>query len=168
MSRPIDYRTTLPFDTDEVFAAMADPEYLRARLQQLGGPGAALLEHAPDGAGVRYRLRQGLDKDVLPPVVESLVGGNLVIERTETLQPDGAGSYRGDVEVAVPGAPVVASGSITLRDAVEGSEFVVSARVEVRVPLFGGRIEGIVAEQVERLLAAETAFTREWIAAHQR
>lgn len=168
MSRPIDYRTIVSFDAERVFAAMADPEYLRARLQQLGGPGAALLEHSEDGDGVRYRLRQGLEKDALPAIVQSLVGGNLVIERTETLHPDPAGGYRGDVGVDVPGAPVTAGGSMSLRDATGGSEFAVHAQVTVRVPLLGGRIEGVVAEQVQRLLAAETAFTGEWLAAPGR
>lgn len=168
MSRPIDYRIIIGFDAETVFAAMADPEYLRARLQRLGGPGAALLEHSADGGGVRYRLRQGLEKDVLPAVVQSLVGGNLVIERTESLHPDGAGGFRGDVGVDVPGAPVTAGGSMTLRDAAGGSEFVVHAEVTVGVPLFGGRIEGVVAEQVQKLLAAETGFTGEWLAAPGR
>ena len=37
------------------------------------------------------------------------------------------------------------------------------ATVTVNVPLFGGRIEETVAEQVRTLLAAETAFTQEWL-----
>jgi Protein of unknown function (DUF2505) len=167
MSRPIDYRTVVPFPAERVFAAMADPEYLRARLRQLGGPGAELLEHSADAGGVRYRLRQGLEKDVLPAIVQSLVGGNLVIERTESLRPD-AGGYHGDVDVDVPGAPVIADGSMSLRDVDGGSEFAVHAQVSVRVPLLGGRIEGVVAEQVQKLLAAETGFTREWLAALNR
>ena len=37
------------------------------------------------------------------------------------------------------------------------------ADVTVNVPLIGGRIEETVAEQVRKLLAAETEFTREWL-----
>jgi hypothetical protein len=39
----------------------------------------------------------------------------------------------------------------------------VHAAVEVKVPLFGGKIEEIVAGQVRRLLEAETAFTVRWL-----
>jgi hypothetical protein len=45
-----------------------------------------------------------------------------------------------------------------------GSELVVHADVTVKLPLIGGKIEGVVAEQVRSLLAAETAFTLEWLA----
>jgi len=162
MPRQIDYRSTSPFTAEQVFGAMADPDYLRARLQHLGGPGAALLKHAAEDGGVRYTLRHGLDNDALPGIVQSLVGGDLVIERTESVRRDGAG-YRGNVEVSVPGAPVAAAGTMTLRDAPGGSEFAVRAEVTVRVPLVGGRIEATIGEQVQRLLAAETEFTRTWL-----
>ena len=35
--------------------------------------------------------------------------------------------------------------------------------VMVTVPLIGGKIEEIVANQVRRLLEAETAFTSDWL-----
>jgi hypothetical protein len=164
MARPIDYRSPLPFPAERTARAMGDPDYLRARLEKLGGPGAALLEHTVDGAGVRYRLRQGLEAELLPPVVQSMVGGNLVLERTETIQPDGDG-YRGTVDVHVPRipVPVTAGGTMSLRDAPGGSEFAVHAEVSVGVPLVGGRIEKVVAEQVGRLMAAETEFLRHWL-----
>jgi hypothetical protein len=162
MSRPIDYRCTYPFDAGRTYAVLADPAYLRARLAKLGGPDSELLEHTADGAGVRYRLRFALDRDVLPPLVQSLVGGKLLIERAETLRPDGDG-YRGDVQVSVPGAPVGALGDMSLRPVDGGCEFVVHADVAVRVPLLGGRIEASVGDQVRDLLAAEAAFTREWL-----
>jgi hypothetical protein len=167
MARPIDYRSPLPFPAAPTAAAMGDADYLRARLEKLGGPGAALLEHTRDGAAVRYKLRQGLEAELLPPVVQSMVGGNLVLERTETIEPDGNG-FRGTVDVFVPKipVPVTAGGTMTLRDDVEGSQFAVRAQVSVGVPLVGGRIEKVVAEQVGRLMAAETEFLRHWLETH--
>jgi hypothetical protein len=164
MPRPIDYRSSSPYTAEQVFAAMSDPEFLRARLLKLGGPGAALVEHTTADGGVRYTLRHGLDNDVLPPMMKSLVGGDVVIERTESVRP-AAGGYRGEVDVRVPGAPVVADGTMALRDASGGSVFSVRAQVTVRVPLLGGRIEAVIAEQVQRLLEAETDFTRQWLSA---
>lgn len=163
MARPIDFRSPLPHPAEIVYATMVDAEYLRARLQRLGGPGAALLEHRADPAGARYRLRQGLDKSALPPLMQSLVPGNLVIERTETIKPAGPGRYEGTVDVQVPGAPVSAAGRMQLRDGAGGSEFAVQADVTVHLPLIGGRIEETVVGQVRNLLVAETEFTREWL-----
>ena len=53
-----------------------------------------------------------------------------------------------------------------LADNGAGSEFEVHADVEVKVPLIGGKIEEIVAEQVRQLLEAETAFTVRWLESH--
>jgi hypothetical protein len=163
MSRQVDFRSPLPHPADAVFAVMIDPDYLRARLQQIGGPGAALLEHTVTGDGARYRLRQGLDKSLLPPLVQNLVPGNLVIERTESVRRQGPGSYAGDVDVQVPGTPVTASGRSTLRDVAPGSEFAVHADVTVNVPLLGGRIEETIVGNIGQLLTAETRFTESWL-----
>src|ERR687890_651627 len=152
MARSIDYRSTMAFPAEKVFAAMTDAEYLRARLRELGGPGSGLLEHEATPEGARYRLKQGLAESDLPPIVGKVMNGDLAIERTETLRRNSPGSS--------------AAGTMTLADAPDGSLFEVHADVNVRVPLIGGKIEEIVAEQVRRLLEAETAFTVRWLGSH--
>lgn len=167
MPRQIDFRSVSPHPADEVYATMVDPDYLRARLEQIGGPGAALLEHSADVEGARYRLRLGLDAKDLPSVVRSVLSGDVTIERDERWTRQDRGRYLGDVDVTIPGAPASATGAMRLRDLSDGSsELSVRADVRVSVPLIGGKIEGVVGEQVQRLLAAETAFTRAWLGAH--
>jgi hypothetical protein len=169
MSRQIDHRSSAPHSADEVYATMVDPDFLRARLQQIGGQGAALLEHSADLEGARYRLRHGLDPEDLPSVVRAVLPGDLTVERSERWTRQDSGSYLGDVEVRIPGAPASAAGGMRLRDLPDGgSELNVRADVTVSVPLIGGKIEGIVAEQVLKLLTAETAFTRQWLAGNRR
>lgn len=166
MARSIDYRSTLAFPADKVFATMTDEEYLRARLRELGGPGSELLEHQAGPDGARYRLKQGLSEKDLPPIVGKVMQGDLAIQRTETLRSTGPGAYGGDVDVAISGVPASASGTMRLADTGGGSEFEVRADVEVKVPIIGGKIEEIVAAQVRRLLEAETAFTVRWLESH--
>ena len=166
MARSIDYRSTLAFPAEKVFATMTDEEYLRARLRELGGPGSDLLDYEASPENARYRLRQGLSERDLPPIVGKVVGGDRHIERTETLRRSGPGSYDGDVDVKIPGVPASAGGTMRLADEGAGSVFEVHADVAVNVPLFGGKIEEIVAEQVRRLLEAETAFTVRWLGSH--
>jgi hypothetical protein len=165
MSRQIDFRSESTYPADEVYATMVDPDFLRARLEQIGGPGAELLEHTADIEGARYRLRHGLDGRDLPPVVRGVLSGNVMIERTERWTRQESGRYLGEVQVAIPGAPASAAGGMRLRDTPDGgSELQVRADIAVEVPLIGGKIEGIVAEQVQNLLRAESAFTRQWLA----
>jgi hypothetical protein len=165
MASSIDYRSTSQYPADEVYATMVDPDYLKSRLTQIGGPGAELLEHTADAGGARYRLRHGLDPKDLPSVVRNFMPGDVVIERTESWTRQGAGHYTGEVQVAIPGTPASAAGGMRLRDIDGGeSELLVHADVTVKVPLIGGKIEGVVADQVQSLLAAETQFTHEWLA----
>src|SRR5690349_22033528 len=166
MARSIDYRSTLAFPAEMVFATMTDEEYLRARLRELGGPGSDLLEHEATPDSARYKLKQGLSEKDLPPIVGKVMQGDLAIQRTETLRKSVEGAYGGDVDVAISGVPASASGTMRLADNGSGSDFEVRADVEVKVPLIGGKIEEIVAGQVRRLLEAETEFTARWLESH--
>lgn len=169
----MDYRAPSRYPADAVYATMVDPHYLTARLTRLGGPGARLTAHQADTHSARYSLRHGLSGADLPPVVAALLPGDLVIERTETLHREEAGRYSGDVVVTVPGTPASAAGWMRLADSgssgsgSSGSELHVHADVTVHVPLFGGRIEVLIAEQIRKILAAETSFTLDWLARAQ-
>jgi hypothetical protein len=98
--------------------------------------------------------------------VQTLIPGDLMIERVESLGPDTIGGYRGDVDVRVPSTPVTARGAMRLADVEAGSEFAVRAQVSVNVPFLGGKLETMIAEQVVKLLDVETGFTREWLEQH--
>lgn len=164
MSRQIDYRSSSHHSADDVAAVMLDEEYLRARLVQLGGPGAKVLAHEAGADGGSYTIRHGVDQAALPSIVSSLVSGNLVIQRTESLRRQAPGRWAGDVDVQIPGTPASAVGSLELQDAAAGNTLLVRADVTVKVPFLGGKIEAVIVDQVQQLLAAETAFTLEWLA----
>jgi len=169
MASQIDYRYSSKFPAAVVYAALVDPEYLKARLAELGGREASVVEHHADAAGATFRLRHELDVDGMPSIVRSMLSGNLVVERAEhwTTQPDG--SHSGTVDVAITGSPVPAGakGELGLTDLADGgSEFRVRADVSVGVPLFGGRIEEYVAGQIHTLLDLESQFTTRWLEQH--
>lgn len=164
MASQIDYRSSSTHPADDVYAAMVDPEFLKARLVQFGGPGAALIEHTADAEGARYTIRHGLDARDLPSVVRGLLPNPLVIERTESWKRHEAGGYAGETNVTIRSTPASALGGMRQRDVADGgSEFLVRANVTVNVPLFGARVEEVVGEQVKNLLAAESKFTSEWL-----
>jgi hypothetical protein len=164
MARQLDYRSTSPYPAEKVYATMVDPDYLRARLRDMGGPGAELLEHTADTAGASYRLRHGVDAKNLPGAVRGLFSTGITIERSERWTREDSGRYRGNVEVTVAGAPGSAAGGMRLCDVADGgSEFQVHADITVNVPLIGGKIEGFVTEQMQNLLADESAFTQRWL-----
>ena len=159
MSRQFDYHAASEFPAERVFATMVDADTLRARLAELGGRNAALLEHEASADGARFRLRHGLNTDDLPPAIRSFVPEDFVVDRLETWTRSGEGRYDGTAEVAVPGTPASATGRMSLADTARGSDLDVRTDITVRVPLLGGRIESSVGEQITSLLALETDFT---------
>lgn len=165
MSRQSEYRSTSQFPADRVYAVMVDPDYLRTRLATIGGKDAALLDHTADADGARFRVRQGLESKDLPQVVRNFLSGDIVIERTETWTRKEPGRYDGEAQVSIKGTPASAVGGMRLRDLdAAQSELVVRTDVTVKVPIIGGKIESVVAEQVKELLRIETEFTLNWLA----
>lgn len=147
-----------------MYAELVDADHLRERLAELGGNDPALLEHAVDDAGARLRLRHSVPVEFLPSVVRRFTGNDLVLDRVETWTPRGGGGYDGTFEVTVRGLPGTMSGTQRLADNGGGAVTEVDGEATVSVPMVGGRIEGVVVEQVGALLDAEDAFTRRRLA----
>lgn len=151
-----------------MYTTLVDPAYLNERLDKLGGKGARLSYHRETGTGVSYQLRHGVEAQNLPPAVRTLLGGDLMIDRTETWRPDGSGGYAGTVSVTIPGMPGDLSATMRLGDAGGGgSELDTDGSVKIPIPLVGGRIEETVAEQIGKLLDSEHTFTESWLDKHQ-
>jgi hypothetical protein len=159
MPSRFEHRATFAAPADDVFSTLVDETFLTARLRDIGGKGAALLDHRIEGDNAAYRLRQGVDASKLPGAVKSILNGDLVVEREERwhgLETAGKATING-----VP-AHITSRGRLTGRGS--GTELVISAEVKVGIPLIGGKIEKVVAEQVTKLLAAEAEYAEKWLA----
>ncbi|GAA3364991.1 MULTISPECIES: DUF2505 domain-containing protein [Saccharopolyspora] len=168
MARRIEHRSTSEWPASQVHAALIDIDYLRERLDQLEGGRNELVQHTADGDAVRFQIRQGVPTDSLPPIARTVAGaGDLVIDRSESWRCEQDGHYAGEIAAEVAGVPCTITGSMWLRDLTGGtgaSELLVEGEVRVSVPFLGGKLEDLVAEQVQKLLAAEERFTTEWLA----
>lgn len=164
MSRRIEHRAGFAHPADVVYSTMVDADYLRARLAEIGGREAALLEHDTSGGSVRYHLRHGLDAKHLPSVVRGALGGDLSIDRFEQWRGSAEGGYAGSATVTVPGTPAQLTGDLWLADADGGCALSMDGTVSVSIPLVGGKLEETIARYVRELLDNEQAFTARWIA----
>ncbi|GAA4912131.1 DUF2505 domain-containing protein [Actinomycetospora succinea] len=162
--RRITHRATWDAPAETVYAELVDADHLRERLAELGGNDPALLEHAVDDSGARLRLRHSVPVEFLPSVVRRFTGDDLVLDRHETWTPRAGGGYDGTFEVTVRGLPGTMSGTQRLSDNGGGAVSEVDGQATVSVPMVGGKIEGVVVEQVGNLLDAEDAFTRRRLA----
>jgi hypothetical protein len=159
MPSRFEHRATFAASVDTVYSTLVDKDFLTARLNDIGGKGAALLEHQTSDDGAAIRLRQGVDAQRLPGAVRSILSGDLIVEREERWR-----GHESSGRATINGVPA----EITSRSRVsangDGTELLTRAEVKVGIPLIGGKIEKVVAEQVTKLLAAEAEYTEKWLA----
>jgi hypothetical protein len=171
MPRPIRYRSRSSNPAQHVFETLAQRDFLEARLAELGGTVATLVKFGAHAPGpdqpterAEYTLRQGVGREHLPPVIQKVLPGDLLIDRTESWRRTGPGRYEGTFTASVNGAPGKITGTLRLvDDQGGGSELSLDGSTQVPIPLVGGKIESFIAEQVQQLVAKETQFALDWL-----
>ncbi len=148
--------------------ALADPAFHRARLD--AGGGGAIERHRTTGTPplgtVEVVVRQPVPTGQVPPAIGRLLTGGLVLRRTERWRL-GPERCEGEVEVAVPRAPVRAEGTMSVASATgSGCRLAVDVAVTVTIPLAGALIEGAVADGVRQLTRVEHDNITRWLDAH--
>ncbi|MCM6774845.1 DUF2505 domain-containing protein [Nocardia sp. CDC159] len=161
MATPLAYTAHYSHPAAAVRAAIADEQYWKDRIAEVGGPGARIDGFEVSGDQLRVQMVQSIAEAELPTALTSVRPGDLIIPRTETY----TGSS-GLFEAHVDGAPAEVRGTVTLTGDDSSATISVEGTVEVKVPLFGKKIEAVVAEKLTELLAAEAEFTGNWIATH--
>ncbi|RDI66369.1 DUF2505 domain-containing protein [Nocardia pseudobrasiliensis] len=161
MATPLAYTAHYSHPAAAVRAAIADEQYWKDRIAEVGGPGARIDSFESSGDQLRVQVTQAIAEAELPGQLTAVRPGDLIIPRTETYSGDS-----GIFEAHVEGAPAKVRGTVTLTGDDNSSTIAVDGSVEVSVPLFGKKIEAVVAEKLTELLAAEAEFTNGWIASH--
>ena len=162
---PTPLQVTQQYDAPaaDVFALFKDREFIEGRLADSGAldPQVTAVDDTEDG--VIIVTQQSIPASVLPSMVASMIQGDPATERTETWRADGDG-YTADFLLTVKGAPATIKGTMSLTNAGAGSTLSVVGAAAVPIPLFGSKIEGVIAKQISELLAVEEVYTRSRLA----
>ncbi|MFB7721942.1 DUF2505 domain-containing protein [Nocardia sp. NPDC058058] len=161
MATPLAFTAHSTHSTAAVRAAFANEQYWKDRIEAVGGPNARIESISINGDDVRVEMIQAIPASELPPQVTAVRPGDLVIPRTETWNGQG-----GTVEAHVDGVPATVNGSLIMREAGTGSDFTVDATIEVKIPLFGKKIEAAIQGHLTELLEREAEFTDSWLSSH--
>lgn len=144
-----------------VRAAFANEQYWKDRIEAVGGPNARIDSLRIDGDNVRVEMTQTIPASELPAQITNIKPNGLIIPRIETWHGNG-----GTVEAHVDGAPANINGSLTVSGDDKGSSFVVDASIDVKIPLFGKKIEAAIQQHLTELLEREAEFTDNWLSSH--
>jgi hypothetical protein len=156
---PLSITEEFPVSPEAVYARFTDPVFLQSRLEDCGALDPKVLSVEPTSDAIVTVTRQSIPSSLLPTMIASMMAGDPVTERTESWRAHGDG-YIADFGVTIKGAPASLKGTMALNPSAAGCSYVVNGQALVQIPLFGGRIEQTVVEQVSELIKIESDYLR--------
>ena len=167
MSRSFDILTQSPASVEQIHAAFGREDYWLARIAAGDATATTLDSLIVDADGtVTVRVTQQLGRQLLPGLVAKFVPGDLKILNRETWRPVGDRQVRGQVNVSVSGGLGSGRAEAWLAPASNGSQLRYAVRVEVKIPLVGGKLEKSIGAGLAESIPAVQRFTTTWIAEH--
>ncbi len=162
MPRPFDVSVSSPATVDQVHAAFSAEEYWLARLETMSGGTTLESLVVDDARTVRVTITQDVGRDLLPGIVSKFYRHDIKVKSTETWMPSGDG-LRGEIAVAVTGAPGSGSADASVTPTADGSRLTLNGQVEFKVPLVGGTVESFIAREFANGIPAVQDFTARWV-----
>ncbi|MCY7400574.1 MAG: DUF2505 domain-containing protein [Nocardioides sp.] len=155
MSTKLTKQLTYDASAEAVTAMLDDRAFREAVLER---------QHVARGSvdidGDEVTIEQVRASDDLPSFARSFVGDEIVIVQKETwTSPTSA-----DMRLSIPGKPAEAVGSLTITESGTTTTEVIDLVVSVRIPLVGGKVEGLIAGLVREALDREHEVGVEWLA----
>lgn len=152
-----------PIDT--VFALFLDPNVVTARYEAAGDRDLQILECGPDGSSARdetvIRTQRTVDVDLPGFASKVLKPTNTMVQVDRWSERDLDGARDGDFDIEVKGAPVKVHGTMRIEPTADGgTRHIVEGKIEVKVPLIGGKIAGWAEGPSQQRLDAEYDFHR--------
>jgi len=149
---------------EQVHQAFSEKHYWLARLAEVTVATATLdsMEVSADG-GVAVVSTLVLPRELLPALATQFHSGDMRIGRREIWGPVTDGRATGTIDCSIVGAPATMAGTSTLSPTGSGARMDLHAKVEVRIPLVGGKLETFIGGQLTNLLISEQRFTTAWL-----
>lgn len=168
MPRSFDIVTDSPASVEQVHAAFGREDYWLARFAAGDAAASTTLDSLDvdaDGT-VTVRVTQHLGRQLLPGMVAKLVPGDLKVVNCETWRPIGDRQVRGQINVSATGGLGSGRAEAWLAPASDGSQLRYAVRVQVKIPLVGGKLEKSIGAGLAKSIPAVHRFTTTWIAEH--
>jgi uncharacterized protein DUF2505 len=156
-----------PCDAERYWRTFFDDDYNRA-LDLRMHMTRTVLERTEDERGIRRLIRFELGARDLPALVKKVAGDRIGYEERTAWHRAGNAmdlqivpsiqALRGKFEMSGVFRVVADRPGIIRRE--------IRAEVAVRIPLLGGQLERLVAEELRKSYDSTAAFTRTWLAEH--
>ena len=147
---------------DDVVALFTDPDAVRARYEAAGDRDIEILECGPQGDGFVIRTSRTVDVDLPGFAGKVLKPTNTMVQVDTWSARDLDGARDGDFAIEVKGAPVKVSGQMRVEPTADGgTRHTVDGKLDVKVPLIGGKVANWAEGPSQQRLDAEYTFHRQ-------
>lgn len=154
------FQRTLAYDAGpaEVYAMLSDPAF-REKVAEAQGVVSVAVSVVPHSEGVSIEIDQVQDTAGLPAIAKKIAGDTTrAVVREDWASPAG-----GSIEITAPGKPTRAAGTVSLEPDEAGTRHVVDLDIKVKVPLVAGKLEQLMADNIDQGLAVEHTVGRAWL-----
>lgn len=155
------FRHVLTYDATpaEVYAMLSDPVF-REKVCAAQEVVKHDIRLTPSGQGFDLEMDQTQNTTGLPAIAKKIAGDTTEVVLKESWH-DATG---GTLEIIAPGKPTSATGTITLAKTGTGTNETVELEIKVKVPLIGGKLEALMAEQIKTGMDTEQTVAAAWLA----
>jgi uncharacterized protein DUF2505 len=163
MAKALDYTFDLPYTPEQLFEQGVKLEYIEAQAKTLNHYNIELtaLENGPEGG--RATAKYEVEVDLPSWAKKILAPRNKVTEIRNWGPPEADGSRAYTFQVRLENVPVDIRGVVKLQTAPGGTRELVHIDLKAGLPIFGSKLEELVAAQLEGNVKGETAFAETWM-----
>lgn len=163
MSKKFEFTSELDHSVERVHAALTSEDFWNSRLAK-SQTGAAELDARPGQGTLWVSVSDQMDSSVLPAIVRGVVRGPLVMERIDEWGVLDGGIAKGKLTGGAKGLPIsIDAGSELRAGDAGGTVIAVTGEVNVKVPVVGGQIEGLILQFVENLVEGDRNELNDWL-----
>ncbi len=153
------HELTYAASPDEVFAMLSDPAF-REKVCAAQEVISADITLTPSGGGFTLVSDQVQNTAGLPAIAKKIAGDTT----KAVIKEDWKDASGGSLEIIAPGKPTSATGTIRLTPSGSGTTEVVELEVKVKVPLIGGKLETVMADNIRSGMDVEQTVGVAWLA----
>jgi hypothetical protein len=145
-----------------VMKMFSDRAYFERKYKELAFWDVTVLEHEKSDRKFRIKVRYATRNDApIPDFAKRFLGESTTVTQQDTW--DIAGKT-GKLEIEIKGVPVKISAEMTLKDEGKGSANNLKWNVSCGIPLVGGKLEKVIAEDIQAKARADIAASRKILA----
>jgi hypothetical protein len=143
----------------DVQAMLADPAF-REKVCAAMNAVRHDVDISGSGAGMKVVVDQTQPADGIPSFAKKIVGEQIQIVQRETWKD----ASNAELVVEIPGKPGDFQGGIDLAGDDDGTVETVAGDIKVKIPMLGGKLEGLIGDLLKSALKSEQRVGRAWLA----